>query len=166
MKKINNYGFMLVETLVVSTFIFSTLVFLYVQFRTVNNSYKTTYDYNTVNSLYYTNAIKKYVLDAGYKELTTAMENSANKYIDITTCPVEYLNEINYCQELFETLKVKQVIFTHQDLSDLKQYLLQTKKFDDVFNNYIDFIRYDSEATDYRLVVSYMDNTFATLKVS
>jgi hypothetical protein len=163
MKKNNNRGFMLVETLVVSTFIFSTLIFLYVQFRTVNNSYSATFNYNTANGLYAVNNVKEYLLDVGYRDL--ALKIGEEKYIDITSCPIQYISELSYCRALFEKLNIKTVIFTNQDLSELKGYLLQARPFDEDLNKFINFIKYDDADNEYRLIIAFKDDTFATLKI-
>lgn len=165
MKKINNKGFMLVETLVVSTFIFSTLLFLYVQFKTINSSYKTTYHYNNVGSLYATNEIKRYILDSSYSEITTAFDNGDALYIDITQCPVQDLTEVNYCKTLFANLNVKKVLFTSQNLAELKEKISLTREFDADLTGYINFIKYDNDEVAYRLIVAFNDNSYATLKL-
>ena len=51
MKKKNNKGFMLVETLIVATFLVTTLLFIYVQFNNITRTYDTSFRYNTVNGL-------------------------------------------------------------------------------------------------------------------
>lgn len=163
MKKNNKLGFMLVETLVATTIIFSALIFLYIQFRTINNSYNKTFSYNTANSLYAVNHIKQYLLDTGYYDLTLALQD--NEFIDITNCPVQYLTEITYCQSLFEKLSVKKVIFTKQDISDLKALILQTRPLEEELINYINYIKYDDEIDKYRLIVQFNDDTYASLKV-
>ena len=49
MKK--NRGYVLFETLVVSTVILGTLVFLYIQLSSIKSSYNTSFKYNTVSAL-------------------------------------------------------------------------------------------------------------------
>ena len=61
MKKIDNRGFMLTETLIVATFLVTTLLFLYIQFNNVTKTYDTSFKYNTVNGLYAVNNIINYI---------------------------------------------------------------------------------------------------------
>ena len=51
MKK-NEKGFVLLETLIVTTFVVSTLIFLYTQFSNIKTSYDASFRYNTVEGLY------------------------------------------------------------------------------------------------------------------
>ena len=60
MKK-RNKGFMLIETLVVSTFIISTLIYLYVQFTNLKKSYDISFRYDTIPGLYSAKEIDKFI---------------------------------------------------------------------------------------------------------
>ena len=48
----------MIEILVVSTFIISVFIYLFVQFRSINHSYQISFKYNTANGLYAVNNIK------------------------------------------------------------------------------------------------------------
>jgi len=63
MKKRNNLGFMLTETLIVSTFVTAALLYMFINFRLIYQNYNRTFSYNTVNSLYAVNQIEKYISD-------------------------------------------------------------------------------------------------------
>ena len=52
MKKNNNKGFMLLETMIVSAFIITTLTFLYVQFSNLKKSYEESFKYDSIPELY------------------------------------------------------------------------------------------------------------------
>ncbi|MEG2311383.1 MAG: type II secretion system protein, partial [Bacilli bacterium] len=98
MKKNNNRGFMLIETLICSTFIVGILIVLYTQFERINKSYEDSFKYNTVNNLYLVNNFKMYLLQNGGESLLNNL-NSTNYFIDITACPSP-LQEVNYCNNL------------------------------------------------------------------
>ena len=51
MKK-NNKGFTILETLITSTLIISTLVFLYVQFSNLKQNYQESFEFNTVRGIH------------------------------------------------------------------------------------------------------------------
>jgi len=156
MKKMNNKGFMLAETLVVATFLVTTLLFIYVQFNNVTNSYDTSFRYNTVNGLYATKNIVDFVKSDGLDNLKTSI-NANGYYIDITNCSTAYFEEADYCQILFDTLKVKTVLFTKENLTELKNNTLGLTQTMIDFINYID---YDT-VNDYRIIVEFEDNTLS-----
>ena len=60
MKK-NELGFMLAETLIVATFISVILIYLFVQFRNINNNYEKTLKYNGVNEMYILEQVYNYL---------------------------------------------------------------------------------------------------------
>ncbi len=159
MKKMNNKGFMLTETLIVSTFLVTTLLFIYMQFNTVTNSYNTSFKYNTVNSMYALNNIADYIKTEEIDKLKNDLTNS--EYIDISKCPNTYFKETEYCQVLFETLKVKTVIFTLENLKELKS---KQTDLDQTIVDFIDYLNYD-QTDGYRVIAEFNDNTFASLKV-
>ena len=86
MKKINNKGFMLVEVLVVSVFISSILIVMFVQFKKINNSYNVSFNYNTVDSLYLLNNVKK-------RLITNSTNISYNYYKDQISDNKKYIKK-------------------------------------------------------------------------
>ena len=100
MKK-NELGFMLAETLIVATFISVILIYLFVQFRNINNNYEKTLKYNGVNEMYileqvynYLSPEKKYTItnidhhhDMGYSK------KDCNEHIESNGCAnwVQYI---------------------------------------------------------------------------
>lgn len=157
---------MLVETLIVSTFITGTLVFLFIQFRTINQGYDISFRYNTVNGLYATDNIKKYLIENGADILAPAVENASRKYVDITTCTDLYLTENTYCNALLPELNVKKVLFTKNNLTELLAILKDDNNLDQDMKDFIRYIAYDKDATNYRLIVQFNDNTYATITMS
>lgn len=164
MKKINNKGFMLVETLVVATLIISILVYLFIQFQTINKSYNASFTYNTVDAIYGVSNIRNYILNDGYEKLKTYLNspNNNNKYIDITGCSSNYFDESEYCSILLNQLNVKTVLFTDTDLSNLKNSNLN---FNDKFKKYVNYIKFIPGEDMYRIIVEYENGTFGSLKI-
>ena len=100
MKKLDNRGFMLTETLVVAAFIIATLVFLYTQFRAVNKSYTMSFKYNNAEELYSLGNMRKYLSQNGIDVVASVVDHMETKNADITTCNGTWLSESNYCSSL------------------------------------------------------------------
>lgn len=167
MKKNNHSkGFMLVETLIVSTFITGTLVFLFIQFRTINQGYDISFKYNTINGLYAADNVKKYLLSNGIQILSPAIEKASKKYIDLTDCTDLYLTETNYCSALLPELNIKKIIITKNDLSTLIPLLDQDNSLEEEFKQFIRYIVYDKDALNHRLIIQFKDDTYATITIS
>lgn len=154
MKKYNNRGYMLVETLVATTVIVTTLLLLYVQFVNITNNYEEGFSYNSVNNMYAVSNIQKYILEDGYERLVTGLET--NEYIDITSCPATYFTDRDYCLSLFSGLKVKQVLFTNEMVGNI------SFNVNDAFKKFIKKIVYD-DAEEYRILAEFEDATFGTM---
>ncbi len=122
MKKMNNKGFLLAESLVVSTFVLTVLVLLFVQFRGLFNSYEDSYAYNTVEGIYNLNTMKKYVLNNDTADTWTG-KIDGSKYVTIVkngTCQTDTgLSGLNYCDTLASEMNLKTLLFTSSNISSL-----------------------------------------------
>lgn len=163
MKKSNRKGFILAETIAVSTIVMTSLVILYSQFVSINNSYNRSFSYNNVNNLYLVKNIRDYLSEENLNKLISSMEESNSLYIDITSCPNEYFTEYIYCETLLNTINVKTILFTKENVNELKDKLKDV----DLTEKMKSFINYINSTTDnnYRLIVEFNDDTYATLKV-
>ncbi len=154
MKK--NNGFMLFETLIVSSLILGTLVFLYVQITSIKKSYNTSFRFDTVEGLYKADQIAKYLEKTGYSSIKTAL--AGKSYIDITSC----VYSSTLCSNLLKEADVKKIIFAVNDPALLKENLSEFKKD---FKKYIQLLKKTKTKYDYRIIVEYNDKTFASAGV-
>ena len=167
MKKLNNKGFMMIEILVVSTFIISVFIYLFVQFRSINHSYQISFKYNTANGLYAVNNIKNFLNYIDIINIENGVEDFY--YVDISECPENFIQStvIEYCEILFEKLNIEKVYITKQDLTDLKLHIKRSQftPLDEDTKDFIDYIKYDYKVNGYRIVAKFNDGTFGTLKL-
>lgn len=161
MKKIDNRGFMLVETLIVATFLVTVLLFIYIQFTNITKAYDNSFKYDTVNGLYSTKNIIKYISADGIELLTQDLINKNQDFIDITDCSSAYFGESDYCNVLIEASNIRTVLFTKENLTNLKNNANGLDQTIIDFINYIDYEKIDG----YRVIIEFNDNTFASLKI-
>ena len=167
MKKKNNLGFSLMETLIVSVFVTSLLVFLFVQFQKVNSSYETTFSYNTVNALYGAQSINQYIQQDGYDQLINTYEDNVLDgiyYVEFSDCSSEYFVETAYCQQLLLSLNVEHVYFTGSNVTNFLKNL-ESHDMSEETKEFVRYINTDSTSDGYRLIVEYTDGEYATLKL-
>ena len=159
MKKNNKKGFVLAETIAVSVIIMTSLVIVYTQFATLNNSYKTSFQYNNVNNLYLVNNLRNFIKDDGLDKLIQLLDN--NEYVDITSCPSYLFDEYLYCRLLVDNSNMKTILFTNEDISKLKNSIDSTN-YSQTMKNYIKKIN-NSTGNSQRLIVEFEDETYATI---
>ena len=157
----NNKGYALTEILILSTVIIGVLTFMYIQFKNINRGYQNSFNYDTVEGLYLANNILNYINSDGYDTLVESLNNSPQGYIDITNCDVNLFEVGAFCEELFNKSKVKQVLFTEENLYKIKSNMLN---IDNDMKNYIKQIKTTNDTKDYRIIVKYDNNTFASLR--
>ena len=110
MKKMNNKGFLLAESLVVSTFVLTVLILLFVQFKTLFSSYEDSYDYNTVEGIYNLNTMKKYI-NSNKKEALQGKVNSSGYLVIVEDSRCKDLfNDLGYCDTLAREMGLKTLI--------------------------------------------------------
>ena len=157
MKNINNNGFMLAETLIVTTFVAGILIFLFIQFTNLGKSYDDSYVYNTPEGLYALEDIKEYIntdLDA----LLYIEENIESlEFIDLTDCNL-FKNK-DYCLNLFKLENIDKIFITTNDFT--KENIVG---YNEEFKSFINKITKE-ENQKYRLVASFKNSTFATLRL-
>ena len=78
MKKLNNQGFALVETLIVSVFVLGIFTLVYVNYYPLIGEYEKRENYDAIESVYKTNTLKKFIESNG---LNFNGSNGSYKYI-------------------------------------------------------------------------------------
>lgn len=155
MKK-NNYGFLLVETLVVTIFVAGVLIYMFIQFSNLKEKYNEQYNYNTVDDLYALNTIVKYIKDDEIISQYIVDNLRSKEYLDLTDCS-NFLNEV-YCSKLFYLEEVDQIIV-----------LNNTQSYENIKGLKGDMLYFMSKISNegfekYRLVARFGDSRFATIR--
>lgn len=159
----NKKGFTLVEVLVVSIFIITTLVFLFTQFINLKKSYDNILVYNTVDGLYGTKNINDYLNTSNLMMKDIINTVDVNDYIDISDCSKSPLIYENFCNSLYNSLDVKKVIVTHEDLVEFKKVLKNNNDYSNNLKQYIDKTTVKGFENSYRLIVEYNNNNISSI---
>lgn len=163
MRKSNEKGFMMIETLLVSVFIASTLIFLYIQFQKVRNGYNNSFTYDTVNGIYANQVILGYLQENGIKNLSNTMENTSISHIDLTSCPAGYLENTSICNYLLSDLGVKKIYYVSSDVTEF-QKKMESLGLSSKLKRYVNTIK-STNGIGYRLITEFQDGTYATILV-
>lgn len=158
MKKMNNKGFMLTETLIVSTLLITVLLIVYVQFKSLDRKIADSFEYNTVSSLYNLYNVKLYVEQEKFTVMVARLD--MEDYIDITSCSEIYFNSPSYCESIIKGSGIKKLIVTNENIYSL----IERRPFDNKFNDYITNIDY-SQSDGYRLIAEFDNGTYSSIRV-
>ena len=153
MKKSNNKGFVLLETLIATIFISSVLIFLFVQFNSLNRNYEESNNYNQVEDIYNLGNIANYIKDDW--QLYNEIKN-VESYVNLSNC--EYFTYENYCKKLFEKDQIELLIITPNNFN--KADIID---FDDDILDFINKIN-PTGKEKYRLIAKFKDGSFATIR--
>jgi len=156
MKKKCNSGFMLAETLIVTLFVATVLLFMFIQFSNLSKTYNESYTYNSVEDLYSLKNVKTYIENDSNALSYIKTNVTYKKKLDISNC--EIFTDKEYCLKLFELEQIDKIIVTTNKVNyDLfKNYKTKFKKF-------INKIGKQGEQK-YRIIASFNKETFATIR--
>ena len=154
MKK--NKGFMLAETLAVTIFVAGVLIFLFIQFSNLNNSYSEYYKYNTTESLYALEDVMYYIKSDNRATSFISSNTNQTNYIDITDCNI--FTSKSYCEDLFELEGISKIaVLVNSIPSDMSQIE------DEDMLKLIEKINFEGEE-QYRLVAKFNNGVYSTLR--
>lgn len=158
MKKINNKGFLLVETLVVSTFCLTVLVILFLQFKNLVISYNNSYKYNTVEGIYSLKAVKDYLKDNNKTLTNTTIITTTSSGNTVCTGNVKDSFVPSYCDSIIADGNFKTIIY-------LKDTSLSSLKSSCSYNEGLcNFIRQlNTKNRTHRLIAEFNDETYASI---
>ena len=154
MKKEKKQGFVLLETLVVTIFVSSVLLFLFVQFNSLSKKYEESYDYNNVEKIYSLRNISNLILSD--QSLYEKIGSDKNDYINLSDCSL--FTDVNYCKKVFNYEIIDKIYVTKNTFE--KEIFMDT---DDDFYNFISKIS-PKGVEKYRLIAKFTDGEFATIR--
>lgn len=167
----NNRGFLLAESLVVSTFVLTVLIVLFIQFSNLTNNYKNSYNYNNVESIYNLGAVDKYIQNNQTDPLATYLNNVETPYLviyDDAGCNQDIgLTDITFCENVVSEAGIKFLIYTSSEIDEIQKYV-KTKKDDNLTQDFRDFISRVEAVTvknKGRLFAQFTDGTYSTVVI-
>ncbi len=166
MKYLSSKGFMLVETLVVSVFTLSVLLFVFIQFQKLESSYANSLKYNHSDGLYAAANMRRYLLDNGFEIVRDDFLLSGDRYVDLSSCNNTGLTNTVFCNKLKETLGVKTVIMIQENPTLFISEFRNIRDLSEELKEFAKYIKYDNDAGVYRLILEFENGTFSSIKIS
>lgn len=138
MKKLNNFGFMLVEVIIVTVVIVSIMTSLYVVFNRVYKMYEIKNKYSNVDGIYALGLIRDELVD----NLTiNSLLDSAKENVYVTIDKDNCVGNVSFCDAIFSNYKINKVI-----LVNLYSYIVENNSNVDtvsgISNTFSDYISY------------------------
>ena len=168
MKKKNQKGFALAETLIVSTVVAGILVYLFVQFSALKRSYNNSFSYNSVDDLYAIEDVFDYIDNLSSETRTNIISGiNSQDYIEIVKNDNEFSDNVEeeqivddeYGFNLLNALDLKVLIITKEDISSID---FDSDNLKQGMKTFISKIK-NTDGDNYRLIAQFENNTFATM---
>lgn len=165
MKK-DNRGFLLAESLVVSTFVLTVLILLYIQFSNLITNYKNSYNYNNVESIYDLASVANYLQINNYN-LSNQLTDS-KPYVVVYeegTCNTNLGLSDAFCTELINKMDAKKIIYSYSDISVIKDYVSNhnDSEINQNMREFITRVETNTVLNKGRLFAEFENGTYATI---
>jgi len=175
MKK-NEKGFTLLETLIVTTVVVGTLIYLFTQINNVKTNYDISFKYNTIPGLYSGKNIVDYLKESGYSTLISVLNSNSNDFIEIEDNSLIDGGDEEYFDTLKKATNISKILFVKDDITSLKEKLEDCYDSDTTNNtaicnektqlkNFIRNLNTDAFPDTYRLIIQKNDGTFVSLEI-
>ncbi len=165
MKK-NNRGFLLAESLIVSTFVLTILILLYVQFSNLTTNYKNSYNYNNVESIYDLSSIANYLKTNNY-DLSSKLTKSKPYVIvfEDDSCNMDAGIIDTFCDNLANKMDAKKIIYTSSDISVIQKYVSENEdtNINQSLRDFITKVETTPVQNKGRLFAEFNNGTYATI---
>lgn len=167
MKK-NNRGFLLAESLVVSTFVLTILILLYVQFSNLTTNYKNSYNYNNVESIYDLSSVASYLKTNGF-DLSSKLTKSKPYVIvyENNSCNMDAGIIDTFCDNLINKMDAKRIIYTSSDINLIQKYVSENddSNINQSLRDFILRVETTPVQNKGRLFAEFNNGTFATIVI-
>lgn len=163
MNKKNNKGFLLTESLIVTTFVLTVLIYLFGQFKNLMTEYKNNYKYNTVQDIYNLGSLAKYINTNNIP----LEENEGISIIyqsNIAALPPAYKAAF---QSMANDMSIDYIIYTDSDIEIAKDNI-KSNDSPIIGQDMIDFIekvKTKDIKNKGRLVARFTNGNFATILI-
>lgn len=155
MGNLNRRGFALVETLIVSAFVMGIFTLLYTNYYPLIGEYEKRENYDNIDMVYKTDAIKKFI----NKNRTTSLSVSDIPYYkDSDSFCSNFSNNKDQCIGMWQALKVKSILFTDYNLTSQKSVIKNRTDISNGLKEYVDYSpNYSKNQYQYRgrIIVEY-----------
>lgn len=159
MKKLNNKGFLLVETLIVSVFVLSICLILYRNGMPVIQEYEKRENYDDIDSIYNADTLREFIVNENTNIQTILNEVENNGY-KIITC--DTLSNKDKCNKLTSALNIDKIIISKWNIAVLQNDITnnnndEIKNLSKGFKTYIKYIspviQTSTNNDSYRLII-------------
>ncbi len=170
----NNKGFVLVESIVVSVFVLGLFTFMVANILPLVGEYEKVRNYDSIESIYDAHMIRKMILKSDEQRVTNLVTlPSEGYYLFEGTDICLYVSNVNYCRKLLsrDYLDVSKIIITNYVISD--DFVKRSKGFNRALREYIEQMqRYNNTGlspTQYnyerRLIISFNDGRVVNIEL-
>lgn len=162
----NEKGFLLAEALIVSTFVLTILIVLFIQFSNLTNNYKNSYNHNNVESIYDLSSVSNYLTTNAY-DLSSGL-TVEKPYVLVYSnnrCNIEAGITDTFCDDFMKNMGAKTIIYTYSDVKPI-QYYVNNNEDENIGQRLREFItKIDAKEIQNkgRLFAEFENGTFSTV---
>ena len=153
MNKKNNKAFLLAESLIVTTFVLTVLIYLYAQFKNLMTEYKNSYRYNNVQDIYNLGAVGKFITKNNINISGNGIIYEKNE----SPLPDE---DESLFKDMLNDMNIEYIIYEDSNIDKVKERM---SNYNPVMQDFIKKINTKKIDGKGRLIAKFKNNNFATI---
>ena len=153
MNKKNNKAFLLAESLIVTTFVLTVLIYLYAQFKNLMTEYKNSYRYNNVQDIYNLGAVGKFITKNNINISGNGIIYEKNE----SPLPDE---DESLFKKMLNDMNIEYIIYEDSNIDKVKERMSNYNPDMQDFIKKINTKKIDGKG---RLIAKFKNNNFATI---
>ena len=153
MNKKNNKAFLLAESLIVTTFVLTVLIYLYAQFKNLMTEYKNSYRYNNVQDIYNLGAVGKFITKNNINISGNGIIYEKNE----SPLPDE---DESLFKDMLNDMNIEYIIYEDSNIDKVKERMSNYNPDMQDFIKKINTKKIDGKG---RLISKFKNNNFATI---
>lgn len=153
MNKKNNKAFLLAESLIVTTFVLTVLIYLYAQFKNLMTEYKNSYRYNNVQDIYNLGAVGKFITKNNINISGNGIIYEKNE----SPLPDE---DESLFKDMLNDMNIEYIIYEDSNIDKVKERMSNYNPDMQDFIKKINTKKIDGKG---RLIAKFKNNNFATI---
>ena len=162
MRKLNNKGFALVETLIVSVFVMGIFTLLYTNYYPLIGEYEKRENYDSIEAVYRTDLLKRFINSNGVKNNVFNGLRVGDKFYFYHNQDAfcNQLNNLTECKTVWENLKINSILLTNYTINTVKANIKENSNINNGMKEYVNYLPdYKNNQYQYRgrIIVEYKE---------
>lgn len=165
MKKKGNGGFLLSESLIVSTFVLTVIMLMFVQFKGIIVNNKKQYSYNSVENIYSLGSLAEFIRNNSVTISNNNVMIFTGGESGSCSANVTNLTQRIICTNMAKAIDADYIFYTDSDIDTVKSSVSSMASINQDMKDFVQRVNADRVDGRKRLIAKFINGNFATVVI-